>query len=82
MSAGLESLLREPWRARYAGLLETVAAQNERCSFALAKHWSSKPMVDVAEARLSRNQEVIAGGMMSRAASGFYLPALTRFYPR
>lgn len=82
VSAGLESLLREPWRARYAALLQASSAANDRCSFALARHWSSRSMVDVDEARLSRNQEVIAGGMMSRAASGFYLPALTRFYPR
>lgn len=82
VTAGLESLLREPWRARYAATLKTISAPGERCSWALAKHWSSRPMIDVAESRLSRNQEVIAGGMMSNAASGFYLPALTRFYPR
>lgn len=82
VSAGLDSLLREPWRTRLGGVLKAIAAPTDRCSFALARHWAARPMVDVGEAKRSRNQEVIAGGLMSRAASGFYLPALERFYPR
>ena len=81
VSAGLDSLLREPWRTRLGGVLKTIAAPTDRCSFALARHWAGRPLVDLVESKRSRNQEVIAGGVMSRAAGGFYLPALERFYP-
>ena len=80
VSAGLESLLREPWKTRYAAVLKTIT-KRDGCSFALARYWATRPMVDVADARRSRTPEVIAGGMMSRAAEAFYLPALERWYP-
>ena len=80
INAGLESLLREPWRARYASVLATISKPNDRCSFSLARYWAARPMLDVEEAKKSRAQEVIAGGMMSKAATGFTLPALDQFY--
>lgn len=80
ISAGLESLLREPWRSRYGATLSTIAKPNERCSFSLARYWAARPMLDVKEAKGSRVHEVIAGGMMSKAATGFTLPALDQFY--
>lgn len=80
VSAGLETLLREPWKARHSSVLERVSRADDRCSFALARYWSIRPMVDVTAARLSRNQEVIAGGMMSTAATADYVPVLQEMY--
>ncbi len=80
VNAGMESIFREPWGARYRSVVETIAAPNARCSFGTARYWSSRPMIEVAAAKLSRNQEVIAGAMMSAAATRFYLPCLERAY--
>ncbi len=81
VNAGLESLLRAPWSVRYAGVLKAVAKPDERCSFELARYWSTRTMVEVEEAKQSRHQEVIAGAMMSSAAKAFYLPTLEKYYP-
>ena len=81
VSAGLETLLREPWRGRSGSVLETIARPTAPCSFALARHWSTRPLVDVAESKRSGTQEIIAGAVMSRAASGFYLAELETAYP-
>lgn len=80
INSGLESLLRDPWRARYSAALATISKPSERCTFSLARYWAARPMLDVEEAKKSRAQEVIAGGMISKAATGFTLPALDQFY--
>lgn len=81
VNAGLESLLRAPWSVRYSSVLGTIAKPDERCSFSLARHWSTRAMVEVSEAKRSRHHEVIAGAMMSSAAKAFYLPTLEKYYP-
>ncbi len=81
VNAGLESLLRAPWSVRYSKVLGAIGKPDERCSFSLARHWSTRAMVEVGEAKSSRHHEVIAGAMMSSAAKSFYLPTLEKYYP-
>ncbi len=81
VSSGLESLLRAPWSTRYGAVLAAITKPNGRCSFNLARYWSTRPLIDVAEAKGSRHHEVIAGGIMSHAAKAMYVPAFEKYYP-
>lgn len=81
VSSGLDSLLRAPWSTRYGAVLAAIAKPDERCSFNLARYWSARPLIDVADAKGSRNHEVIAGGIMSHAAKAMYVPTFEKYYP-
>lgn len=81
VTAGLQTLLREPWRSQLAKVRASAERPPGDCSGALARHWGTQEMVSVEDAKKSRLQEVISGAMLSAAATRSYLPELERWYP-
>lgn len=81
VTAGLQALLRAPWSARLAKVRALAEQPPQGCSSALARHWGAQEMVAVEDAKRSRLQDVIAGAMLSAAATRAYLPELERWYP-